>query len=431
MTLSVTTLGGQNVMNGDRTVTWPSAAARDLFFMLLGHPAGQTREAIVETLWDSALTPSTRANFKVTLHRMKQALGDADAVTENQHTYALHPRYADAADETHFHAALGQMLRAESRADRLRFGYRAATLYSGDYLLAYGWAWAEERRDALRSEYVQLRLELAALHCGALECSAAIRNLGAGLASDPLTGEGHHQVLMTCLYTMGRTDDALTHFRHYAVFVQREVGDTLSDEMVTLADTLKSGRQHTARQIGGPLPCPRRALYGLSPRVTGVAAPLDLGAWAAELRRGQTLHAFATRLHGARSRAAFAQLVQRFFQGAAGVPLAALLGGETTVAPIALEGGEAWPSGAGPALAAACGLRMSAEHDLEESVVTVQGWRVKAVPLPGRLDGTPVTLCLGVPAAAEPAALEAELIVQAVATLRHVLAQPRWAESRR
>ncbi|ASN82717.1 AfsR/SARP family transcriptional regulator [Deinococcus ficus] len=432
MALTVTTLGDQSVVQDGHAVLWPSTAAKNLFFLLLGHPSGLSRAAIVEALWDAPLTPASRANFKVTLHRLRHALADQAAVVEVDHIYTLHPRYPAASDETHFRDELGLMRRARTRESKLRYGYRAVMRYGGDYLLTQSQAWAEERRDELRSEYVQLRLELAALHCSALECHSAVRSLGAALASDPLTGEEHHQSLLTCLYALGRGEDALTHFRNYALFVQREVGDTLSNETVTLAEDIKRGEVRGARQIQSVLACPRLALYGPPRRHLGPAAPPDLHAWAAELRRGQVLHAFATKLSAARHWVALEAQARAFLQGSAGIVATALLRGPLSLPLGRMPDVAAWPAGAQAALAVAleAAALPGSSHRPEGAVVTLEGWRVKAVPLNCGEVRERAILCLGIPDGLEPDPLNAELTAQATAVLNQVLAQPKWAAVR-
>ena len=286
--LNVKTLGQDVVLLGGQPVHWPSRATRDLFAVLLLSPRGLTKFDLIEKLWGDALSEAN-GNFKVTLHRLRQALEDKGAIVEHAGRYALSEAYLGGADHVQFQAALARAHATTDRDERLKWLSGAIELYGGDYLPDQQNDWAEEIRIMLRTSYVHARLELARMHCGAVECHSAIRHLATGLASDPLVGEHHHQALMTCLCTLGRSDDAISHYRHYRSFLQREIGDTPTGDTVRLADQIRNAQVHVARQIGGPSDCPRRVLYGDLPVVAASWQPPDLGALARELGRGHRM----------------------------------------------------------------------------------------------------------------------------------------------
>lgn len=262
MSVLIRTLGQDQVTVDGTAVHWPSRAARTLFYLLLAHPRGLTKTEITELLWGDSLTTESNSNFKVTHFRVRQALGDQKATREDDGRYVLAPEYYQHSDHVQFQEELERARTAHSREERLRHLYRALEFYRGDFLPDHLTDWTEETRNALRAASVRARLEVAQTHCSATECHAAIRSLAGALATDPLIGERYHQDLMTCLCTLHRSDEAVSHYRHFLTFIQREIGDTPVQETVRLADQIRAGQPHLSRHIGAQTPCPRRALYG-------------------------------------------------------------------------------------------------------------------------------------------------------------------------
>lgn len=287
--LVVKTLGQDLVLLGGQAVHWPSRATHDLFSVLLLSPRGATKFDLVEKLWGGTDVGETTGNFKVTLHRLRQALEDKFVVIEHGGRYSLSAEYLECSDCMQFQNALSLARAAATRDERVKRLSEAIAIYGGDYLPEQLHDWADETRIMLRAAYVQATLELARIHCGAVECHSAVRHLATGLASDPLVGENHHQTLMTCLCTLGRSDDAVSHYRLYRSYLEREIGDAPTGDTVRLADQIRNSEPHVSRQIGGPAGCPRRLLYGDQPPALTSWQPPDLAALARELGRGQLM----------------------------------------------------------------------------------------------------------------------------------------------
>lgn len=314
MSIVIRTLGQESVTVNGEPVHWPSRAARDLFYLLLTRPRGYTRDQIVEWLWNSSQTLEHGGNFKVTLHRLRQALGDGQATVEHDELYRLADRYHQASDHVLFQQGLQRARGTERREQRLQVTYQALSLYAGDFLPDRTAEWLDETREALRSAYVRARLETAQLHCGALECHSAVRSLAGALMTDPLSGEQYHRNLMGCLCMVGKPDEAVTHYRHFLGFIQRDIGDMPARETVLMAEQIRGGEPHTARQIGGPQLCPRRVLYGPAPLEPPPTPMPDLSRWDTELQRGRKLLKLMQRLNGARDWADLQATVRTFIQ---------------------------------------------------------------------------------------------------------------------
>ena len=53
---------------------WVTLQARDMFFCLIAHPRGLTKEEIGLLLWPDCSTSQLKTRFKNTIHRMRNAL---------------------------------------------------------------------------------------------------------------------------------------------------------------------------------------------------------------------------------------------------------------------------------------------------------------------------------------------------------------------
>lgn len=429
MQLGVTTLGQQAVVLEGRPVRWSSRAASNLFYLLLAHPQGAARTTITEKLW-GANTSEARNSFKVTMYRLRQALGDPGATVEQEGRYALAPVYYQHADHIRFQDALRQARSAETREERLRHTYQALSLYAGDFLPDVPDDWAEETRSTLRAAYVRARTQAATLHCEALECQSAIRNLASGLGADPLVGEGLHRNLMTCLCSLGRADDAVSHYRHFLTFIQRDVGDTPTQATVDLADHIRNGTPHAAQAIGAARPCPRRLLYGVPSFSEATPRHLDLTPWETEVQRGKQMLSLLHKLRSVHGWQALVRQVQGFLGTHLGAPYVWLvphrpaqppapawaqdLGDTGWPAPViaafrtalAGTGAQAASPGGGNDLALGVTVHLISDHQRRP-----HAWLSVARP-----EGAPAL-----------SSSDAELLARVVDVLGYVLSQARWA----
>lgn len=343
--LIIKTLGQDQVILDGQPLHWPSRATRDLFSILLLSLKGWTKFDLVGKIWGDEASKEANGNFKVTLHRLRLALDDKSAIIEHEGRYSLSSEYLDCADHVQMQAKFALARAAATRDECLKWLSEAVAMYGGDYLPDQIHDWAEETRIMLRTLYAHATIELASLHCGAVECYSAIRHLATGLATEPLVGEHHHQTLMTCLCTLGRSDDAIGHYRHYRSFLQHEIGDTPTGATVRLADQIRNLEAHESRQIGGPSGCPRRLLYGHLPPIDTSWQPPDLPALARELGRGHLMLDLLTEIGEASEWGQVAASVERLITATMPGTSAILLRRVDLSQPLDLQSGRvpAWP----------------------------------------------------------------------------------------
>lgn len=239
--LQVRTFGPPEVMLGNQPVQWRSESARQLFFYLLTHPLGQSRDHITEALWDASPDANTNNRFRVTVHRIRLALGWPEAVIEEYGRYRLALEVLQASDVAAF---IGLLEMAQHQGDvqtRLESYQQAIALYQGEYLLGHEGDWVWDVRDQLRARYVQTTLEVARLHWDSANLAASVEAQIQALKTDPFLGEQHHQRLMGCLWLTQGKYAAIEYYRRFVNFLQQELGDSPMTETIQLAQRIKRG----------------------------------------------------------------------------------------------------------------------------------------------------------------------------------------------
>lgn len=239
--LQVRTLGAAEVWVGGHPADWHAGAAEELFFYLLSYPEGRSKEEILESLWGLSPDPAANNRFRVTLHRIRAALGSPQVVREAHGRYRLAPEVLEVTDLHGFYQALQSGDKAADEAAKLS-AYRAALgAYGGDYLPGIRADWVGRAREEHKTAYVQALLEVALIHCAHQDCAASARSLAQALRTDPYVGENYHQRLMCCLSVVADKFSSIEHYRRFVRFLRDEVDDTPMPETRELAERIKLG----------------------------------------------------------------------------------------------------------------------------------------------------------------------------------------------
>jgi two-component SAPR family response regulator len=253
-TLQVQTLGTTNVQVNGQPADWHAQAAQELFFFLLSNPEGIGKDEILEQLWGLDPTPSASNRFRVTIHRVRTALGRPDAIQEEFGRYRVSREVLEATDVHAFYTFMDHASHATDSNERLGLYQHALKVYAGDYLEGEHAEWAIEAREEHKAAYVRAALEVSLLHCDHGSCEAAVGALVRALRADPYIGENYHQKLMTCLSVVEGKYAAIEHYRRFLHFLRDELEDAPMDETRDLAERIKGGESICARHVGPDVP---------------------------------------------------------------------------------------------------------------------------------------------------------------------------------
>jgi two-component SAPR family response regulator len=239
--LVIQALGPVQVTLDDKVLTnadWQVKGARDLFFYLLAHPAGITKDVVGTSFWPDSSPKQVKLKFKNTLYRLRRALGSNVVVLDEEtDRYRFNQTLDYEYDVDSFWEKLG---RAQSESEpRLRkLTYQEAIhLYAGDYLLNVDGIWAWPEREKLQNSYLGALVSLAELNLEAGEYRQAVDQCGTALKQDPCLEE-IHRLAMRAHAAMGNRAAVVRQYEACQQSLLAEVKASPSPETKRLYQTL-------------------------------------------------------------------------------------------------------------------------------------------------------------------------------------------------
>jgi two-component SAPR family response regulator len=245
-------LGHPRVLVGSHEVTrkeWGSRRALELFFLLLNHPDGLTKERIGERLFPGCDEAGKDGLFHSTLYRCRQAVGRGAILWEDD-VYRIADGASWAYDVVQFESLVVQAGQSARDSEAEELYERAIGLYEGDYLEGCVSEWCELARERLRRLYTRAVLALARMRArgGLWEEALDLYRLAVG--QDYYCEPGHRGIVDSLL-ALG---DRLAALGHYLELVERlqedvpleekeEVPELVEDILgVSLRGLMRAGR---------------------------------------------------------------------------------------------------------------------------------------------------------------------------------------------
>lgn len=247
--LKILTLGQAQVLVDGQPANWHSDSARALFFYLLAHQNGKSREEIIDALWNCEPNAASNNRFRVTVCRLRNALGWREAITELHSRYQLDQMVLEASDTHEFYVLLARAEHTSNSALKLEFYQHAFVVYAGDYLPLETSSWVLKIRHEHNAAFARAKIAVALLHCDQGLCQASVGVLTMALNHDPLLGENHHQKLMSCLSVVEGKFTAIEHYRRFVGFLVHDLKDTPMPETIVLAARIKNGERICLRAL--------------------------------------------------------------------------------------------------------------------------------------------------------------------------------------
>jgi predicted ATPase/DNA-binding SARP family transcriptional activator len=227
--LEIQLLGGFQLRAGGAQVTTvelPRLQAL-LVYLLLHQGVPHTRQHLAFLLWPDSTESQARTNLRTLLHRLRQALPDADRLLQiDAQTVQWRPDVHSALDVADFERALAQADLAEQRGDQLaaREALAAAVrLYHGDLLPGWYDDWLLAERERLRQRLLAGLERLIHLLKDERVYSVAIGYAQRLLRHDPLY-EAAYQHLMRLHALNGDRASALRLYTTCVATLERELG---------------------------------------------------------------------------------------------------------------------------------------------------------------------------------------------------------------
>jgi LuxR family transcriptional regulator, maltose regulon positive regulatory protein len=183
-TIHIRALGKMQVKVGKRLVAnsdWQTQAARDLFFMLLAHPEGMTKDEIGLIFWPDASPENVKFRIKNSIYRLRHAVGK-DVILLEQNNYRFNNKLDYEYDVelflrenaraqkdkdafkrlTHFREAI--KLYQGAYLPEIEDEQRAITPRQGTYLPEIDETWVHTPREALQQIYLNILLQISEIY---------------------------------------------------------------------------------------------------------------------------------------------------------------------------------------------------------------------------------------------------------------------------
>jgi LuxR family maltose regulon positive regulatory protein len=184
--LHIRALGKMQVRVNKRLITnsdFQTQAARDLFFMLLAHPEGITKEEIGAIFWPEATAKEIKFRIKNTVYRLRHAVGKA-AILLDQDNYRFNNALDYEYDVELFLKENALGLKSKDPLRSLSHFREAAKLYKGIFLPEIGETWVHPVRESLQQIYINILLQTAEIYLDMADFNLALEFCQRALSVD-------------------------------------------------------------------------------------------------------------------------------------------------------------------------------------------------------------------------------------------------------
>jgi ATP/maltotriose-dependent transcriptional regulator MalT/DNA-binding SARP family transcriptional activator len=238
-TFRIHALGKSEVEADGHVVTstdWQADVARRMFFYLIGHPEGVSRETLGLAFWPEASSDEVRYRLKNTLYRIRRATGKDVILFTGEH-YRFNADIAHDYDVEHFLGALEQAQSTDQPKAKLAAYEKALKAYRGPYLPNLDDSWAQAERESLARRYRQAMLSLAQLYLKQGHGQQAL-DLGERLLHDDPYSEETQRLLMRCYAVLGNRAAMARQYERFRARLKEELRADPSTQTQALYEEL-------------------------------------------------------------------------------------------------------------------------------------------------------------------------------------------------
>lgn len=235
----IRTMGKMQVRIDNQMITsseWQTQAARDLFFLLLAHPEGMTKEEIGSIFWPDSPPEDVKFRIKNTIYRLRHAVGK-DVILLDQDNY----RFNNLIDyEYDVELFLKENALAKQAKDPVQIlsHYREATkLYKGQFLPEISETWVHSPRENLQQIYLNILLQVAEIYISMSNLDLALDFVQRALVEDSCL-ETAYRLSFQIYAAMGNRAAMVRQYQKCVEILQREVNAEPSPQTQALYNEL-------------------------------------------------------------------------------------------------------------------------------------------------------------------------------------------------
>lgn len=238
-TIYVRALGKMQVQIQNHVITsseWQTQAARDLFFMLLAHPEGMTKDEISVIFWPDASIEDAKFRFKNTVYRLRRAVGK-ETVLLDQEIYRFNNSLDYEYDVELFLKECGLANRTHDQLQQLAHYREAIKHYRGSYLPDIDETWAQTPRENLAQTYLSILMQVSESYFSLSNYDMALDYCQRALTEDPMHEDGH-RLALRIYAAMGNRAGMVRQYQRCAEILEKEFNTRPSPQTQALYQEL-------------------------------------------------------------------------------------------------------------------------------------------------------------------------------------------------
>lgn len=225
-------ISGKHVTSGDlKTQT-----ARDLFFFILAHPEGVTKEEIGEAFWPDADEDTIKLRFKNSIYRLRRAIG-TDTITFEDNYYRFNRALDYDYDVDTFLSELEIARNSQDSAEMIDHYRTALASYHGRFLPKIDQEWAIAEREKHHLSFMAAAHELGNLYMRAGKYSQALAIANRALEEDNYN-EVFHRSAMVAYSALEDRPAVVRQFEKCRRILKNELNIDPSPQTISLYNSL-------------------------------------------------------------------------------------------------------------------------------------------------------------------------------------------------
>ena len=235
----INSLGRMKVEINNHFITsseWQTQFARDMFFLLLAHPEGMTKEEISLIFWPDANMEEVKFRFKNTVYRLRRALGK-DTIILDQNLYRFNNKVDYEYDVEKFLKENAVANQSQEAIEKLTHYREALKYYRGNYVADIDATWAFSPREYLRQTYLNILLQVSSLYFNQSNYDLAMDYCQRAITEDSLL-EDAYRLAMRIFAAMGNRAGLVQQYQRCVEVLEREINATPSTQTYELLQYL-------------------------------------------------------------------------------------------------------------------------------------------------------------------------------------------------
>ncbi len=215
---------------------WQTQASKELFFLLIAHPNGLTKEQVGLIFWPDATLDELKLQFKNTLYRLRRAVGRGTILLEEDY-YQFNRSLDYEFDAEKFIHSIELSRATNSSHEKIKHLENAVEVYKGDFLSEIDGVWAIAPRRRYHQLFIESLLQLGRIFMEQRAYKPAMQYCFQALNQDACLEEAH-RLLMRIHAAMGNRVEIMRQYDNCCLALQNEIGAKPSRQTIELYETL-------------------------------------------------------------------------------------------------------------------------------------------------------------------------------------------------